>query len=93
MVCKHLTDIEQALLDAGIKETFRGTPWSQNCREWVYFDVVLDVSALKLHFDIPDCVEIHENTDQRSGIERGMVCTECQDAIMGNIKGNNIFPG
>jgi hypothetical protein len=28
-------------------------------------------------------VVIHENLDNKSGMERGLVCTECKDAIMG----------
>ena len=42
MVCEHLYPLEQALLAAGIAETYRGQPWSRNCREWVYFDADLD---------------------------------------------------
>ena len=30
--------MEQALIARGIRENYRGQPWSMNCREWVYFD-------------------------------------------------------
>lgn len=83
MVCQHLAALEAALIAAGVRETARGAVWSQNCREWVYFDVVLDVEALAQRFKFAPCVQVHENLDQRSGLERGLVCWECKDAIMG----------
>lgn len=91
MVCEHLRPLEQALLNAGIEETFRGQAWSLNCREWVYFDAVLNTGSLKERYAIPGCVEIHENTDPKSGLEHGFVCTLCHDAIMGRTDGNRIF--
>lgn len=90
MTCEHLRVLEQSLLDAGVRETFRGAAWSDNCREWVYFDVVLDTGAIAAH--LPECVRVHENTDPRSGLERGFVCGHCLDAIMGRIDGAPRFP-
>lgn len=75
--------METYLQEKGIPETFRGQAWSDHCREWVYFDCVLDVEALKSRLQLPGFVEKHENTDLRSGTELGLVCTECYDAIMG----------
>ena len=46
MVCEHLVALEEALLAAGVPVTSRGQAWTDNCHEWVYFDVVLDVEAL-----------------------------------------------
>lgn len=83
MVCRHLYPLEQALLAAGIEETYRGQPWSRNCREWVYFDAELDTDTIAQRFQLPDCVEVAENTDPKSGIERGLFCTLCNDAVMG----------
>lgn len=91
MVCEHLRPLEQALLNAGIEETFRGQAWSQNCREWVYFDTVLNTASLKERYAMPGCVEIHENTDPKSGLEHGFVCTLCHDAIMGRADGFRLF--
>lgn len=91
MVCSHLRPLEQALQAAGIKETFRGAAWSQNCREWVYFDVRLEVEALRKRFAFPPCVVVHENTDERSGLEKGFVCEECHDAVMGRVRGGAVF--
>jgi hypothetical protein len=73
-MCEHLQPLENYLKTKGISETFRGKAWSDNCGEWVYFDCVLD---------LPSFVVTHENTDLKSGTELGLVCTKCNDAIMG----------
>jgi len=83
LVCEHLYPLEQALLAAGIEETYRGQPWSRNCREWVYFDADLDTASLLRRFQLPYCVEVAENTDPKSGIEHGLFCSLCKDAVMG----------
>jgi hypothetical protein len=86
VTCRHLHALEAELIAGGVRETYRGTPWSMNCREWVYFDVVLDVSAIMARLRFPPCVEVHENPDPKSGTERGFVCTECNDAVMGLVR-------
>ncbi|MBN1879184.1 hypothetical protein JW823_03660 [bacterium] len=93
MICRHLQPLEQALIDAGYRETCRGQVWSMNCREWVYYHVVLDIEALKALFRFDPCVSVHENTDPKSGLERGFECIECHDAVMGLISGAKRFPG
>mgnify|MGYP003385122109 CR=1 FL=1 len=67
MVCSHLFELEAALLASGAAETFRGKAWSRNCREWVCFDVVLDIKALQSRFSFAPSVQVHENLDLRSG--------------------------
>jgi hypothetical protein len=91
MVCQHLAPLEAALIEAGAKETFRGAAWTKKCREWVYFDVVLDISALEKRFQFPACVRVHENLDPKSGLERGFACEACEDAVMGRIDGATEF--
>jgi hypothetical protein len=49
----------------------------------VYFDCVLEPETLKAKFHLPSFVITHENTDEKSGTELGLVCTMCKDAIMG----------
>jgi hypothetical protein len=63
MVCDHLAVLESALVEAGVPITFRGSPWSKKCREWVYFAVGLDTLALQERFKFPACVVVHVNTD------------------------------
>ena len=92
MVCEHLEILETALIDAGVRVTYRGQPWSRNCREWVYFDAAMDVEAIRDRFGLEPPVSTHENTDPKSGIERGFYCSACHDAIMGNPASRTSFP-
>ncbi|MCJ7545609.1 MAG: hypothetical protein MUP30_02100 [Deltaproteobacteria bacterium] len=91
MVCEHLAPLEDELNRANIKETYRGKAWTKNCREWVYFDVVLDTASLAARFRFPPCVRVHENLDPKSGVERGFVCEKCNDGIMGLLSGAEIL--
>ncbi|QDS99393.1 hypothetical protein HG15A2_27160 [Adhaeretor mobilis] len=83
MVCKHLKHLEVAIIDAGFTETFRGKAWSKNCREWVYFDCLLDSSVIRESFDLAPCVRHRVNDDPKNGRESGFVCATCNDAVMG----------
>ena len=50
MTCEHLVHLERELAARGFAETFRGQAWSANTREWVYFDVCLDLPAVREQF-------------------------------------------
>lgn len=91
LACPHLHALEAELRVAGITELFRGQAWSDNCREWVHVDAVLDVAALQRRFAFGPTVRVHENLDPRSGQERGLECTACHDAIVGRIDGEPVF--
>ena len=82
-MCEHLQPLEDYIKAKKIPEIFRGQAWSDNCREWVYFDCVLEPESLKAKFHLPSFVTMHENADEKSGKELGLVCTQCKDAIMG----------
>jgi hypothetical protein len=83
MTCEHLNPLEQAIIATGIRETFRGKAWSLNCREWVYFDCFIDTAAVRQSLTIPSCVVDHSHRGTHDGQEKGFVCSECHDAIMG----------
>jgi hypothetical protein len=83
MVCKHLSQLEQELLDAGFEVTFRGQTWTNNCREWVYFDCYLDRPAIRGRLEFADCVQDHEHRGTHDGQEAGFYCSACHDAVMG----------
>ncbi len=91
MVCEHLAELEKELAASEVKETFRGQPWTANCREWVYFDIVLDTDSIAKLLDLGPMVVVHENADERSGLEKGFVCEVCKDGIMGHVKGAEVF--
>lgn len=82
-MCEHLQPLEDELHRLGVKETYRGQPWSENCREWVYFDCYLDYESLHARLHLPDCVHFHHSDDPRSGAEEGFYCETCKDGIIG----------
>ena len=85
MICEHLAPLERELIENRIQETYRGAAWGESTREWVYFNCVLDTSSLRTRFHFPEFITVHENTDPRSGTERGFVCNQCLDGIMGKL--------
>lgn len=82
-MCEHLKELDIELKAKGIEETFRGEAWSDNAREWVYYDCILNLEKLQQRFNFPDFVTIHINNDVKSGMEAGFYCEKCQDAVMG----------
>lgn len=83
MTCEHLAALEQALAAARIEETYRGQPWSNNCREWVYFRCVLELPAIRARHALADCVKDHVHRGTHDGSEQGLVCEQHYDALMG----------
>lgn len=72
------------MLARGIRETFRGQSWSLNCREWVYFDCYIDTESVRRSFVLAECVQKHQHRGTHDGQERGLVCSQCHDGIMGS---------
>ena len=96
MVCEHLAPIEQALLSQKVPVTFRGQAWSKNCREWVYFDCFLDVAAIRSNFELSEIVKAHSHRGTHDGQEHGLVCSNCNDAVLGHyepLPGALVFGG
>ena len=83
MLCKHLRELEVAILEQGIKETYRGQAWTERCREWAYFDCRFRSEKVRERFDLAECVRFHEHFGTHDGQEAGFVCLECDDAVMG----------
>lgn len=82
-MCIHLQPLENYLVSKGIVETWRGQPWTKNCREWIYYECVLQTEKLKTKLHLGKCVETHDYADIKAGTELGLVCTLCHDGIMG----------
>jgi hypothetical protein len=82
-MCEHLQQLEAELTSRGIPITFRGQAWSHNCREWVYFTCYLDLSAIRARLKFAPCIVDHTNDDPKSGREKGFVCQEHHDGIIG----------
>ncbi len=83
MLREHLQQLEPELIAAGVKETFRGQAWSRNCREWVYFDCILDRESIRRRIELAECVVDHDHIGTHDGQEAGFVCEICRDGIMG----------
>jgi hypothetical protein len=82
-VCSHLTPLVDDLRRQGARVASVGQPWSERCHVWVFFDAVLDAEALKKRLALPDCVEVHDHRGTHDGAERGLVCREHDDGVMG----------
>lgn len=85
MTCEHLMTLEKELARIGMKEVYRGKAWSDNCREWVYYDCVfpnLEKTIDRFHLD-KEFVAIHSHLGTHDGQEHGLFCNLCKDGIMG----------
>lgn len=82
-MCEHLKVLEYELENKGIVKTFEGKAWSENCNVWTYYDCFIDAINLKARLKLPQFVVVHTNDDPRSGLEYGLVCDICKDAIIG----------
>lgn len=82
-VCSHLKPLKDHIESSGGKITYQGQAWSERCRQWIYFDVVLDCEKLKIKLNPDSCVKIHEHIGTHDGQEKGFVCDVHQDGIMG----------
>src|SRR5262245_45514366 len=83
MICEHLRPLELELIQAGYHETYRGQPWSANCREWDYFNCYFDKRSIHQRIAFAACVVDHEHLGTHDGQKTGFVCSQCHDAIMG----------
>ena len=84
MLCPHLRTLEEELIRRGFRETFRGQAWERNCREWVYFDCVIDPDATRARFALAASVEFRQHLGTHDGQEAGFVCTACCDGVLGH---------
>ena len=82
-MCVHLKTVEEYIKQKGIPENWRGQPWSRYCREWIYFECVFSPTQIKTKFRLHSCVEAHIYHDIKAGSEQGLVCTKCNDGVMG----------
>ena len=81
-----LQAIAKQLLRQNHRITYFGKAWGKPKGNWVYFDTVLEVEALKNEFQVGEHIIIHENLDPRSGTERGFFDTNTEEGLMGRLK-------
>jgi hypothetical protein len=76
-----LEALDNYVRNKNVKELFRGNAWSKNCREWVYYDCVLNVKKLKEKFSFNNCVIIREYNDIKVANELGFFCNRSKMAL------------
>jgi len=82
---KELRKLAKHLKKEKCKITFFGKAWSKQTADWIYFDTVLNVEKLKKKFDFGDHIQIHKNTDPRSGKELGFIDSKTGEGLMGRL--------
>ena len=82
-VCPHLRPVAELLLRQAREITYFGTPWTRNCRNWVCFEGVIDVEALRRDLNLEPCVIVHRHRGTHDGSEQGFYCDEHHDGVMG----------
>jgi hypothetical protein len=80
---KVIREISLFLLGKGHAITFFGNAWSELNGNWIYFDTVLDLPFLVDQFDKEGKLETHENTDPKTGLEKGLIDSTTGEAVMG----------
>jgi hypothetical protein len=85
MVCEHLKALDETLTAAGVQVVYRDRqPWAKDCRNWTRYAVAFDIAAVRERFNFDDCVVDWEVDDHWQGSERGFVCNQHNDAIIGD---------
>lgn len=95
MICIHLHELEEAIQARGIRETYRGQAWSENYREWIYFDCYLEREEIRERFGLEACVKDHEHWGTHNGQEAGFYFRSIRTALrrsMDNPPRGRVFP-
>jgi len=82
---KELRKLAKHLRKEKCEITFFGKAWSKQAADWIYFDTVLAVEQIKETFNFGNHIQIHKNTDPRSGKELGFIDTKTGEGLMGRL--------
>lgn len=82
---KELRKLAKQLKKEKCAITFFGKAWSKQTVNWIYFDTVLAIDALKETFNFGDHIQVHKNEDPRSGKELGFIDTNTGEGLMGKL--------
>jgi len=82
---KPLRAIAEHLFGQQISVTSFGKAWSGCTNNWIYFDTCLNIEALSTLFNLDTNIEVHENLDPKSGMERGFIDKTTGEGLMGKI--------
>jgi len=83
---KELQQIAKYLLNMHVEVGYYGKAWGNYHANWMYFEEVLDLEALRFKFSLGEHIKVHENLDNKSGLERGFIDTTTGEGLMGKVK-------
>ncbi len=80
-----IRSISEYLYEQNTPITYFGKAWEKCSNNWIYFDTVLDLEKLRKLFELNEHIIIHENTDPKSGTEKGFIDNITGEGLMGKI--------
>jgi len=82
----ELRKIAKKLIQENTKITFYGKVWAENESDWIYFDKVLDLKKMREVFSFGKNIIVHQNLDDKSGLESGFIDKDTNEGLMGKVK-------
>ncbi|MBN1998586.1 hypothetical protein JW935_13590 [candidate division KSB1 bacterium] len=83
MVCHHLYEFENHILELNVEETARGKLWTKMQGEWVYFRCYIDKESVMEKIRHSEFLQWSEHLGTHEGSEAGIICIKCQCGVMG----------
>lgn len=92
--CEHLQALEEAIASSGIAIAAKGDWWGSGSSRNIYFNCVLDSSAIREQFKLPEFVEWYEYDGRVAGQEAGFHCKKCNSLLVGGLAeyGGKVWP-
>lgn len=80
---KELKNLFKYLIQNNFNTEFVGKAWDNCNADWYYFDCSLNIGKIKSLFCFSHNIILHENLDNKSGLERGFIDETTGEAILG----------
>ena len=93
LISTDLKKLAKYLLKKNRRITYWGKAWSRNKADWIYFDTVLDVEKLRAKFNFEEHITVHQNSDPKSGLEKGFIDQKTGEVIIGRLHKTTRKPG
>lgn len=81
----ELKNLFKYLIENNFNTEFVGKAWGNCNADWYYFDCVLNIEKIKSKLFFSQNIVLHENLDNKSGLERGFIDKTTDEAILGKI--------
>ena len=82
---KELKNLFKFLIENNFNTEFVGKAWDNCNANWYYFDCSLNIGKIKSKLSFGHNIVLHENLDNKSGLERGFIDKTTGEAIIGKI--------